>query len=861
MTTPTIQQSVQYLQAGDLDRAEQSLRHLLQQDSGNIQGWCLLGSIRQARGRPDEAIPLFQQAAKLAPQDAAIYNLAGAAFVQLHDGGQAVAILEQALKLNAFFPDAYNNLGKAYLLQKNEEQAMACFREAIHLKPSFVEAINNLALLLIARKQLGEARTILEQALPSAPQSGVLLVSLSVLHLEQGENAKALGLAQTAVQLEPYSALAQGQLGATLLKMSRPEEALGPLQLAVQLSPNHRQANEHLSMALLALRRADEAAVVLRRLVQMDPNNGRAHVYLSKLLFEQGKWTDMIQVAGRAVQLEPNAPDVFTNLGLAYLNIRQPHQALVPLEKALQLKPDAPEALCLLGWALTDTGNYQRSVEVLERCLKLKPDFAEAYNNLGLAQNRMGKFDESVASYEACLRLKPDMMAGLGGIALSLMALGRHAEAIPYFKKCMARDPKQSSMYSNMLFSLHSVADLTAEEIYQEHLTWARHNATPPAEVRPYANVVDPQRRLRIGYVSADFREHVMGWFIEPILAARDRANFEVYLYANQKANDTGTERIAALADQWRSLYNVADDAAEEMIRTDQIDLLVDLGNHTADNRLSLFGRKPAPVQATLLGLQFTTGTTAIDYRITDAGCDPPGMTEAINSEQLYRLPEISLCYKNPLGLAVNDLPALALDRVTFGSFNTFNKITDAAIAVWSKILRRLPTARLLLLAHISPQADRRLLEKFASHGIEADRLLLMGKMGRVEYQRLYHQVDIALDPFPYTGYFTSCDAMWMGVPLVTLAGRSGMARQGASLLAHLGLPDLIASTPEEYADKAVELARDLPRLVHLRTTLRDRMSHSTLMNPARYTRQLEEAYRWMWRQWCQAQSAVGRKQ
>jgi protein O-GlcNAc transferase len=854
--TPTLEQSVQYLQAGDIDQAEQTVRRLLQSEAGNVQGWCLLGRIRQARGQPAEAIGLYQQAAKLAPQDATIYNLAGAAFVQLRQGEQAIACLEQALKLNPFYPEAYNNLGKAHLVRKNEDQAIACFREALHLQPSLGEAVNNLALILISKRQFDEARSLLERAIEAAPKSPLPLVSLSLLHLELGDADKALTLAREALQLDPVSPATNAQLGAVLLKMGRCEDALAPLRETLRLFPQHRQACEHLGMALLGLRRMDEAAECLRRVLQLDPNNSRALVYLSKILFEQGKWLETIQVAVLAVQLEPNNADLFCNLGLAYLNIRQAHQAIAPLEKALKLRPDYAEALCCLGWALTETGQYARAVEELNRCLQIKPDFAEAYNNLGLTQNSLRLFDESVASYEACLRLQPDMTAGLGGLALSLMALGRHAEALTHFRKCLAVNPRQSSMYSNLLFSLHSVAGLTPEEIYQEHLTWAKHNAMPPAHVRPYANVPDPERRLRVGYVSADFREHVMGWYIEPVLQARDRERFEVYLYANQKTHDSGTERIRALADQWRGIYNLADDAVEEMIRTDQIDLLVDLSNHTADNRLPLFARRAAPVQATLLGLQFTTGTTAIDYRLTDAGCDPPGMTEAINSETLVRLPEISLCYRNPLEVAVNDLPALSSGRVTFGTFNTFNKITDAAIAVWSALLRRLPGSRLLLLAQISPRADRQLLETFAGHGIDAERLVLLGKMGRLDYQRLYHQVDIALDPFPYTGYFTSCDALWMGVPLITLAGRTGMARQGASLLAHLGLNDLIAHSPEEYVAIATQLAEDLPRLAQLRATLRQRMSDSTLMNPARYTQQLEEAYRGMWRQWCRNQTA-----
>jgi protein O-GlcNAc transferase len=851
MTNNALQLSVQHLQKGDFDRAEETLRGLLREEAGNVPGWCLLGRIRQARGRADEALALFQQAAQLAPHSAEIHSLAGSALVQLGWSSQAQACLEEALRLDPFYPDAYNNLGKVHLLNQHADEALACFREAVRLQPGNVEMLNNLALVLIGQRRLDEARPLLEQVVQLLPNFAGGHLTLSALSYEQGELQQALDAAQRAMQLDPQLAAAYAQLGAVLLKMGRHQEAVAPLQAALRIAPRHAQASEHLSVALLALGRQEEALAALRHAVELDPNNVCILVNLVTVLVDRGRWAEVVPVASRAMQLQTNSPELLHNLGLAYLNIRQAEMAIAPLEQALKLRPDYPEALCSLGWAFTDTGQLPRAAEVLEQARRLKPDFAEALNNLGLVYNQLGKIDESCTCYEQAVALRPDFSQALGGLANVYKDLGRLEESIACYRRCIALDPHPSLMYSNLLLALHFVAGLSPEEIYQEHLAWARHNAILPAAPRPHLNDRDPERRLRIGYVSADFRRHVMGWYTEMVLENHDRQRFEVFCYANQNVQDQTTHRLQDLADHWRIIHYVPDEAVEEMIRRDRIDLLIDLSSHSGGNRLPLFARKAAPVQATHFGLQYTTANPGIDYRITDAVVDPPGMTEPHNTEQIVRLPEIHWCYRPDLSVELNVLPASSAGHLTFGFLGAFPKITPAAIEVWSEVLHRFAGSRFVVLAGISIQADRRLRDAFAARGIDPGRLILVGKQARSEYFRLYHRLDLYLDSFPCTGCNTTCDALWMGVPVVMLAGRTGMARQGASPLAHLGLHDLITETPQDYVETAVRLAADLPRLREWRATLRGQMSRSTLMNPQRFTRQLEEAYRWMWRQWC----------
>jgi protein O-GlcNAc transferase len=849
MSVTPFELSVQYLQAGHYDHAEETLRGLLRVEGGNVAAWCLLGRIRQGRGRPDEALALFQQAGRIDPDNADVYNLSGSALALLGQAEAARDCLEQALRLNPFHPEAYNNLGKVHLLNQSAGEALACFREAVRLQSNHVEALHNLALVLVGLRQFDEARPLVERVVQLAPQFAGGQLGLSALCFERGDYEAALAAAHGAAKLDPNLAAAPAQIGAVLLKMGRSQEALAPLESALRLAPQHVQANEHLGLALLNLGRREEALNHLQRAAELDANNVRILVNLATVLVEMDRGNESAALTPRLLQLNPPA-ELLHNLGLAYLKKQRPDLALSLVEQALRLRPNDADLLHTLGWALHDGKQYARAEETLRQALRIRPEFPQALDTLGLVCAALEKRDEACACHERAVHLQPDFAQAWGRLANVYRDVGRIDDALACYRKALALDPSQDWLYSNFLFYLHYSPQPTADEIFHEHLAWARRHAAA-SQPRRHANDRDPQRRLRIGYVSADFRDHVMGRYLELVLESHDRAGFECYCYSNLDSADHATERIQHLADRWRVVHNVADDEMEKWIREDGIDLLIDLSGHTGGNRLPLFARKPAPVQVGHFGYMETTGLAALDYRLTDAVCDPPGQTERYHTERLVRLPEIAWCYRPYLEVEVNDVPAAARGAIAFGMLNTFPKISPPALASWAAILRRTPGSRLLLLAGISPQADRRLLDAFAAHGIAAERLVLQGRCSRPDYFRLFHEVDVALDSFPYAGCNTTCDALWMGVPVVTLAGQTCMARQGASPLAHLGLHDLITQTPEDYENAAVRLAADLPRLKELRATLRPRMQRSTLMNPSRFTRQLEEAYRGMWRQWC----------
>ncbi|MGA2442601.1 MAG: hypothetical protein ABSH08_16730, partial [Tepidisphaeraceae bacterium] len=406
--------------------------------------------------------------------------------------------------------------------------------------------------------------------------------------------------------------------------------------------------------------------------------------------------------------------------------------------------------------------------------------------------------------------------------------------------------------HSNLIYTLHFHPGYDARMIHEELRRWNQQHAEPLKKfIQPHTNNRDPDRRLRIGYLSPDFREHVVGQNLLPMLRQHDHGQVEIFCYANVLRPDARTDELRRHADVWRSIAGLSDSQAADLIRQDWIDILVDLALHTASNRLMLFAHKPAPVQATFAGYPGSTGLDTIDYRLTDPYLDPPGLNDQFYSETSIRLPDSFWCY-DPLvtELSVNSLPAQTDGHVTFGCLNKFCKVNEQVLRLWAQILKTVDRSRLMMLC---PEGSHRqpLLDMLQREGINPDRVELIAHRPRLQYLELYHRIDVGLDTFPYNGHTTSLDSFWMGVPVITLVGQPVVGRAGLSQLTNLGLTELIAQTPEQYVRIAAELAGDLPRMAELRRTLRPRMQASPLMDAPRFARNIEAAYRQMWRNWC----------
>lgn len=626
--------------------------------------------------------------------------------------------------------------------------------------------------------RLTEAALLYEQILQAEPAHPDALHCLGQLHLQQGAVARAESFFARAVAVRPSTATYQLNHGLALRRLGRAPEALAAFQRAQSLDRSLAEPHHQAGNVLKSLGRYPEAIASLRQ----------------------------------AVRLAPKHDAAWLNLGVACLEGGARDDAIAAFQRALVLEPKRPEAHNILGHALLSAGRTTEAEAAFNEALRLRPRFAPAHDNLGRLCRAAGRLPDAVAHYRAALAEQPN-----------------------------------PNTHSNLLFALNFLPDIPPEEIFAEHRRWHTLYAAPlTASVPVAAHRTVEGRRVRIGYLSPDFCHHAVAYFIEPVLAAHDRTRFEIFCYANVPSPDRFTTRLRDLAEHWRDIARLDDEAAAALIRADELDLLIDLAGHSAGHRLLVLARRPAPIQATWIGYPNTTGLDAIDYRITDHVSDPPGQTEAFHSEKLVRLPGPFSCYQpDPDAPPVNALPAATSGTVTFGCFNQFAKITPAAIELWARILAAVPASRLLLKSRGlgDPALAARIRSLFAAVGVAPERLTLNGDELSVHaHLSLYHGVDIALDPFPYTGTTTTCEALWMGVPVVTLAGRTHVARVGASLLTHTGLGEWIGTTPDHYAEIAIAAAQDFPRLTELRETLRARLHASPLCNRAAFTRDLEAA-------------------
>jgi predicted O-linked N-acetylglucosamine transferase (SPINDLY family) len=455
----------------------------------------------------------------------------------------------------------------------------------------------------------------------------------------------------------------------------------------------------------------------------------------------------------------------------------------------------------------------------LRRAIELDASYAEPHANLGNLLKDRGELDAALAEYRRAVELRPDL----------------------------------SLLHSNLLLALHYTLDCSPADLAREHRQWAARHVAPLAPLRqPHANDRDPERRLRVGYVSPDFREHAVARFMLPVLERHDRADSEVFAYSDVQKPDAITAAIRGNVDRWCDVHALGDEQLADAVRRDRIDILVDLAAHSAHNRLLVFARKPAPVQVTYLAYCSTTGVDAIDYRLTDRFLDPPGGDTSHYTERSVRLPGCYWCYSPP---AVYPAPSTerAAGPPAFGCLNNFAKVTDATLAVWAELLQRVPEASLVLYARGESHRER-VRSALRQAGLDAERVRFVGWQPLCDYLETYRGIDVGLDPFPYTGGTTTCDALWMGVPVVSMTGATAVSRAGSTLLEHASLGECVARSEAEYLELAAGLLRDRARLAALRAELRGRLQRSPIMDAAGFARGLEAAYREMWRGWCAAQ-------
>jgi predicted O-linked N-acetylglucosamine transferase (SPINDLY family) len=611
---------------------------------------------------------------------------------------------------------------------------------------------------------------------------------------------------------------------------------------------------------LLANGKPAEAAQIYAALLANHPTNASLYFNLACALQGGGRQNEAIAHYLAALQLQPTLVSAANNLANAFMAMGRQDDAATYFRLALAADPNHANALVCLGGLLLEAGEDNQALQLLERAVARHPQNFNARVLLVQACDRADQRDEADMHLAKAAELKPDDANVRNNIGTRILSAGRTADAVREMERAVALDPTAAMLQSNLILGRLYLPALSALDHLAEARKWNERHGKPRIGRLPAPTTNrDPERPLRIGYVSADFYRHPVGFFMNGPLAHHDRTNFKIHCYSGGRP-DAYTEQLRHKGDTWRDVRRVSDDDLARTIRQDGIDILVDLAGHTAANRLPVFAMRAAPVQIVGGGHTGTTGLDAIDYLISDSFETPEGY-ERFYSETLLRMPHDYVCYTPPAyAPEINELPAVANGAVTFCCYNNIAKLNNEVVAVWAEILKQLPGSRLKIEARPLRQATTadRLRSLFMAEGIAGERILLGGGAPHEKFLDFYLQVDAALDPFPYSGGLTTLESLWMGVPVVTMPGEGFATRHSLSHLSNLGLPELAARNRADYIRIAVDLANDRTRLAELRRTLRPRMAQSPLTDAVGYTRALERAYRTVWRTWCKGDRSIG---
>ena len=636
---------------------------------------------------------------------------------------------------------------------------------------------------------------------------------LGVLTHQTGDHHRAVELIKKAIRINPSNPFYYCNLGVVYRSLELIDRSISCYYKALVLKPDYPDAFNNLANIFRKQNRLNQAAAMYQKTLSLQPDDAVTYNNLGHVYRELGSVEDELLCYQKALQVDPDYAYTYLHIGNLFQYRGELEKAIRCYQKALGKKSDFPEACNNLGSALIMQGRLNEAAQYFRKALLMNPYYAEAYNNLGSVNQNQGKFRESIFCFRKALEIKAD-----------------------YIKA-----------HSNLLYAMHYDPDIGSKMLYEEATHWWQQHGLKKMPEFCHFTPSTKSRRIKIGYVSPDFREHSVSYFFLPLLRYHNRDSFEIFCYSEAKREDEITDQIKELSDHWRPIAWLSNRAIADQVRQDGIELLVDLAGHTAENRLLVFAHKPAPVQITWLGYPGTTGMPVMDFRLTDEIADPPGEADKYHSETLVRLPQGFLCYGPPEDAPdVSGLPARKNGYITFGSFNNLPKINPEVIALWSRLLDQVANSRLLLKSKqfADEQVRQRFLDLFSVCGNGAERVRLLPMAATTaDHLALYRQVDIALDPFPYNGVTTTCEALWMGVPVITLRGERHAGRVGASILSRMGLEELVAENRDQYAEIGIKLTQDISVLENRRAGLRSHLQSSVLCDGKSFARNMEESF------------------
>ncbi len=827
--------------------------------------WKVLGVLLSQMGRNADAIAPMRKAAALSTDDPEIHFNMGNVLINLGQSKEAIDCYRKAILIEPKYAEAHSNLGSILHSLGRFDEAVISYRRAVSFIPDSAGAHFNLGNVLHDLCQFDDAILCYQHAIEIAPDYSEAYLNMGVALQARGRLEDSLVSYQRALEFAPDLAEAHCKLGDVFRGLRRFEEAAASYRQALVLKPYFAEAHLHQGITLQEMGRVEDAMASYRRALMIQPKFSEAHYALGNVLNELGRTTEAVETYRHALQIQPDYADAYVNMGNAQRKLALLDDAMSSYRHAIALKPDYAIAYNNLAIALKETGRPHQAVEQFHRAIEVSPGYDQAHLNLGAVFLELDRLEEALGSFRRAIEINPEYAEAYNNSGIALQELGRLPEAVENYKHAIAIAPGLATARSNLLFTYAYHATLQPNELLRTAREWEATvipSATREvARLRRFERKERSGRRLRVGYVSGDFRQHPISHFIEPVFRLHNRRRVELFAYSTAVTQDSVTEALRRHCEHWRVISHMSDEAVCALMEEDAIDVLIDLSGHTEHNRLGLFASRAAPVQAHYLGYFATTGIAEMDYWLGDSVLFPEG-ADAYYSETIWRLPRVWVSYQGKEDAPTSRWQPAQDGRVLLGSFNNLKKLTPATVALWAELLRQLPEAKLLLKTRaLADDTNRKRVEdEFNTHGIGVDRLELIGKTENwASHMAIYDRLDIALDPIRGVGGgTTTCDALWMGVPVVTHIGKPMTQRMTASMLEAIGRRDWIAETESDYVNKVVALARDVEGRRKFRLCQREVMRNSALCDSEGLAQSLENAYEAMFDIWWQKNSAQG---
>lgn len=768
---------------------------------------------RHRAGDLAQAEQYYREVLQREPQHPDALHLLGLIAHQRGQHLEAIELIHQALKKNSKDIHFYIHLGQACRQAKRLEESVQAFKKALKLQPQSIEAHHELGLALA----------------------------------DSGKHEEALAEYERAIKLDPQNPFAPLNAGNSCHLLGQYERALPYYEMVLARAPEFAEGYNNLGSTLFQLGRIEASRPLVEKALALKPDYPEALVNMGNILRHEHRFEEAIARLDRALALKPGFILALFSKANALAESGHQEESVPYYDQVLALQPDYPEALSNKAAVMGDMQRTEDAIELARQAVKRNPEFAEGYNNLGANLMQLGRIQDAFLALQRAMSLKPEYESPYLNMAKLLWSVGDAPEAMRYLGLLLEKNPQhEEAKRCRLLFELY---------VYEEKPLPPRTPITlgAPSAQALFSHRKDPHKKIRVGYISSDFRLHPVGRNIWPVLEGHDRSQFELYLYGAVNQPDGLTERFKELSDRYQAVNGMTDEQIADLVRRDEVDILVILAARFDNNKPMVAAYRAAPVQVSFHD-PASSYLADMDYLITDIIMNPPATQEWF-TEKLVRLPTFYLHL--PLNDAPPTLPPPALGRgyITFGCFNNVAKLNPQSVFIWSEVLKAVPDARLVLKykeMFNEPFVHAHYMEMFAHYGIPAERVkLVTEQLTFVEHLAAYRDIDIALDPFPFNGSTTTFEALWMGIPVVTLAGHSMVARWGASMLRRVGLPNLVAALPGDYVQIAAQLAGDLPRLTALRAGLRNQVAKSPLCDHRRRAKQLDRVYKYMWRAWC----------